>query len=161
MPLNKGLFREIENRINATPDQFDMKHWGETVAKEGEGAQLVPADVITECGTSMCVAGWAVALSLPPEDLLWQYSGSEYDPESGKYVKSYSLDEVLMPGQGDAVSVEEAATQLLGLPWEEASVLFHTASNSRAKDFVHRYAEGEEGVCGEDGDAETFQVVQA
>lgn len=44
--MNRELFEKVKAKILAVPDQFDMGDW------EDEG----------ECGTTRCIAGWALAI---------------------------------------------------------------------------------------------------
>lgn len=72
-----------------------------------------------ECGTTYCFAGWAVVLS-----------GGQinFEPEfdiDGSYLASY----VVMPGDPVPDNVENAATRLLGLEYEDAARLFYAPSD--------------------------------
>lgn len=46
--MNRELFKKIDDRITLTPARLDMESW-----------ETQPADR-TECGTTRCIAGWAI-----------------------------------------------------------------------------------------------------
>ena len=69
---NTELFKKIRDQIKRDPQSFDMKNWGfspaEAAEEEGDWdhdyydvntrqVETIPA---SECGTTRCVAGWAV-----------------------------------------------------------------------------------------------------
>lgn len=49
--MNIKLLRKIQKAIMQEPEQFDMDYWFQT--KEG----------VPNCGTTACIAGWALSLS--------------------------------------------------------------------------------------------------
>lgn len=123
---NKSLFREIENAIMKDEDSLDMSTWGTK----------------TECGTTLCVAGWAVVLSCPPENLVW----TRFQDRDGTPSET-QLDGVYIPDAYGVLmhkSIGNAAKTLLGLDSEEGSELF-TVSNENAIAKVKAYANGEDG----------------
>ncbi len=48
-PMNVKLLKQIKNRILAEPTEFDMCRWA-------------ASDKVSTCGTTACIAGWALAL---------------------------------------------------------------------------------------------------
>lgn len=69
MAVNRELCRRILDAIDAEPDAFDMNAWAWTPQvlegvdpEEADGAVLVEPGPLNVCGTTMCLAGWAVHL---------------------------------------------------------------------------------------------------
>lgn len=55
MPVNVDLLRKVRAAIYAEPKRFNMSEWG--VFTDGE--------FVKSCGSTMCIAGWTLALALP------------------------------------------------------------------------------------------------
>lgn len=56
---NAELARKILDRIDQQPDNFDMSDW---FRRSGGNVTLRPTEEV-DCGTTMCLAGWAAHLS--------------------------------------------------------------------------------------------------
>jgi hypothetical protein len=96
--LNRPLIERIITQLIDHPEQHDQLVWG---ARKGD------------CGTSHCVAGWAVAFA-PEVELNWR---SEDD--------FTSLWDVTMP-DGRRLTTADAAQEILGLDRPQAEKLFYT-----------------------------------
>lgn len=127
MTVNKSLFREIHDAITAAPDEFDMATWGvQRITQSGD-----------VCGTSMCVAGWAVALTVPVERQIW--NRDEFN--NHRYLDFVRVEDTESPGHFYKENVENYAREVLGLDWEEATKLFHEINDDVATEMVAEYAE--------------------
>ena len=119
MTVNKELFQKIHVQITAMPKSLDMNDWGRK----------------SECGTTMCVAGWAVALSHEPTDLDWTVSGYGLpDRLTGVYTRS--------GWESGWESIANRAEELLGLDEDTAYELFHHSTDDEAREIVEEYASG-------------------
>lgn len=111
--VNRELFQKIHEVITLHPEQHDQGTWEESDPT---------------CGTTRCVAGWAVTLT------------------TGKPV--YGKGEALHPatlalGKRPGIpSVPSIAGELLGLSDVVAWDLFYRTSNDKARDVVRAFAEG-------------------
>jgi hypothetical protein len=96
------LRKLVRETADAHPGNFDMEYWVDV-----PNGDLAP-EVITiddmPCGTTLCVAGWAVLLG----------DGAVY--KHGTFATYYNAKE----GR-----IEKNARDLLGLSWEEADALFN------------------------------------
>ena len=64
MPVNSELFRKIADVIEHNPDGYNQRKWGFGVHdNDAKACRHIPADQVHTCGTSHCIAGWAVALT--------------------------------------------------------------------------------------------------
>ncbi len=127
--MNTELFRRVHEVISVHPERLDMGSW--------EG--------YTPCGTTRCVAGWAVYLTI----------GTElFDAEGRDHVRmeelSLELGVPLLGQEGDIARVHlgRVGAKLLGLSPEEATALFHS-NEEVASDFVALAAQGREGEARE------------
>lgn len=62
--MNVRLLRRIQKRILAEPLQFQMGHW---FTARGDWSDFIDGhapEMIPNCGTAACIAGWAVTLDL-------------------------------------------------------------------------------------------------
>lgn len=92
---NAELFNKIADAIEAEPHRHNQAEWASA------------RNSIGSCGTTMCVAGWAVELS------------DKYDID---WNRRNTFGGVGMTKQG--VHIEEAAYNLLGITYDEGVRLF-------------------------------------
>jgi hypothetical protein len=111
--LDTELFRKIHAQITARPETHsqDSFEWDDN---EGEER----SDGVTLCGTTRCVAGWALHF---------------YAPEQSIYDTAREL--------GEPLDLAEVAKELLGLTYGQAEELFSASlPESEAVALVARYA---------------------
>lgn len=114
---NAELLREVADEIEAAPKEFDMG-WHKRTTET--------------CGTTMCIAGWAVDLS-PGIHMVMNPA------EGGVTIGSDArLDD------GGVVEAYIAAADLLGLTCYEAADLFHSdgLTSSQAPTLLRELADG-------------------
>lgn len=114
------LATEILAAIEREPLAFSMYSWVRADDPE-EHPVLLPEESPASCGTTLCVAGWAMHLS-----------GYKVDTVIGAYIN---------PGNHHRYHMEPKAAELLGLSQEEAAELFHT-SGDVAKIALQQIADG-------------------
>lgn len=75
MKVNKELFEKIADHIEIHPDQWSQETW----VDNGLHGHVGPGNVLDpyDCGTSACIAGWAVMLSRQPIPNEWTMKGAE------------------------------------------------------------------------------------
>jgi len=107
MAYNTDLMIEIRNQITNHPETHNQKSWGSR----------------TDCGTTHCIAGWAIVLS--GVELHWQDCGDavEVDCTAGGRC----------PGR--------VAGDLLGLDWGEWGQLFYEDYSDDALELLDRMIE--------------------
>lgn len=110
---NTELFKKIHDVISVHPELHDQAFF-----QEGTG-----------CGTTRCVAGWAIHLSHPDDQ--------------GQSVSQ------LVSLFSKASSPSAYARELLDIGYSESDVLFFTLSDEEARRVVAAYAEGHDvlGLC--------------
>jgi len=101
--MNIELMRRVRDQITAFPEKWDQHSW----ASE-------ETDDFSECGTTACIAGWAVALHTGESNLV---------KAAAKLGHS-------------AWDTDLAAAKALGLDAGEARGLFYTYSHERALDVL-------------------------
>lgn len=116
MSFNTPLFKKIHEIINLKPELFDMASF------EGDSS--------SECGTTRCIAGWAIRL---------ETGKPLYDDEGEFTAPTHELADRL----GVTVAPEDLGRELLGLPVDVASRLFYVNDGVGAR-FVELAAEGRE-----------------
>lgn len=104
------LAQAILESIEKSPRSHSQLIWGET----------------WECGTTMCIAGWAAFLA---DEASFEFTGRNEYPEYRLRTKS-----------GDLFSI--VSGELLGLDAENADRLFFTLDNDAAMDALRYVAEG-------------------
>lgn len=120
---NAELFAKIRDVIKANP--------------EGHEQSVFEDDA---CGTTRCVAGWAIYLETGAP-LFTSDPGVCLTPEVRDLEGRLGLERVQFEDDLDMVPV--IAQKLLGLSERQAHQLFYEMSNGRALELVERYAEGE------------------
>ena len=124
--MNTELFAKIRDMIREHPEQHDQSAW-----------ESQPVD---ECGTTRCVAGWAVALTTglpvyswqPGEEIRLSDATLRLAHEKGVYVEDL----------GDNGVVPALAARLLSLTPNEAGSLFYS-EDERAHRAVEKAAAGD------------------
>lgn len=112
---NVQLLTKVRDLIKTEPAKLDMGLWGTT-----------PTDVIkfkngfakVSCGTTACIAGWAVQLS--GDKLLVR----EEDLCTGWETDETTEVEYCIAGNGRSFLIDDRAQKLLGLTSDETDVLF-------------------------------------
>lgn len=103
--MNVELFRRIEAIVRTSPNLLDMLHW------EGQP---------NPCGTTRCIAGWAVALTVDgpvyKSDDTFSQSAKDLAAEHGAVTR------------GGAVDMGILGAALLGMDLGPASDLFQSPS---------------------------------
>lgn len=100
------LLRAVRKQITEHPETHNQGTWSRR----------------TECGTTRCIAGWAVALSA----VEWYSTAA-----GGMHLAS-------------GRTVEETAERLLGLDWDEASDLFYEWDADDALEMLNGIIEARE-----------------
>lgn len=145
MTINTELFQKIHDQIVAHPEHHNQATYEEDVARElrfitqGEEGEDY-AEAVKEathrrdggdiCGTTRCVAGWALHF---------------HNPEQGiNQTAAEVLDEAGTDG-GYSGDLFEGARLLLGISVEQADDLFDGGlDETKAVEMVRRYAAGED-----------------
>lgn len=120
MALNRELFQKIHDIIQAEGGaKFQMSTW--------EGG----------CGTTRCIAGWAVHLETGAP--LYQLDGeTSLSPETLALAERFHSEGVWMEGADD---FETMGGELLGLDESQRKIFY--VGNVEAEDFVRAAAEGD------------------
>ncbi len=110
--INEPLLRKIQEEIRGNPSNFNMASYF--------GGALSEVDIRIgvlehKCGTTACIAGWALALNPSVELQRVAYCLEDYDADD----------------------IEWKASNLLGMSQEQASRLFHT--DQWPREFQSRY----------------------
>lgn len=138
MEINSTRIREIADIIEAYPELHDQDRWLSTTDPDRTVTTTNGRRV--HCGTSQCIAGWAVVL--------------DYDEHNRLYDGARSIAEVsdqLLDGsekitfKGDRRGMIDIGAELLGLEASDAYQLFMTTDNDRNWPVVlRRIADGED-----------------
>lgn len=122
MAVNRELFQKIHDVISVRPAEHDQTDW------EWDGGS---------CGTTRCVAGWAVHLTTG-EPLYAGGVGITLRPETVDLALGHGVD-----GEADVNKlIPVTAQRLLGLDDDLAQRLFFYVSNEAARKVVRAFAEG-------------------
>lgn len=100
MPINTDLLLEIREQITSHPETHDQNQWGRRTA----------------CGTTHCIAGWAIVLS-----------GATFD-----WTSVYNTAGTSVTVNDGAYRIEEYAACEMGLSEDEADDLFFEYDNAEA-----------------------------
>lgn len=114
--MNTELFKKIHEVISVQPGKFDMEYWEDRDADGG-------------CGTTRCVAGWAIYLTT---------NRSLTDDSGARSQSTYDLADRL----GVRAEYDILGAKLLDLP-PQAVELFYV-SDDRAREFVRLAAWGQD-----------------
>lgn len=116
MPVNTELFKKIYKQITEHPESHDQGLYEANVEWNGATRN----DGLPVCGTTRCVAGWAIRFAHPDKDL------------------AQGTEAILGDGSGDYF---EAGKEVLGLDYDEANELFSGGlRETKAVRLVARYA---------------------
>lgn len=163
---NTDLFFKIADIIDFTPEQYAQETWGEYAPTQEDKAKFEAkfnvepgnhADARwsqVECGTKMCVAGWAAQLSgyLPYVTTKTNHDGEKMHVfDWGSVNKREDLLQA-QPTHGTAL----VAAKLLGITHAESDILFH-GDYEWTSDDLRAFGKGKEitwygPVDGEDDD---------
>jgi hypothetical protein len=128
---NVELLTQVRDLIQAEPAKLDMASWGCVKEVEDLGySETVKVD----CGTTACIAGWAVQLAGDK----FLVRGFNPSPEGGYFVS----DSVAKNGR--VCNIEDRAQKLLGLTYDEANQLFINTPNEDALDVLNQLIAGED-----------------
>jgi hypothetical protein len=113
--MNKELLLEIASRIESEPEKFDMSNWFAASRQEKDGT----------CGTTACIAGWAVAL--------------ESRKSLSRLYREINIEENEHETYHESGNIEARASLILGLDEYQTSALFYTTGwrNSELYDAYH------------------------
>jgi len=128
----------VLEQIRMNPETHSQEHWE---AKDGLPEGLSgPASADSRCGTTRCVAGWAMYLhgytAMLHQDYLLGRPEGDLDPVhvSGIWWRN---------ALGSQVGVYHEASKLLGIKGRDAYNLFYHATNSQALHALEYLAKGE------------------
>lgn len=108
--LNTENIKRLIAKFESLPDSsVDMTFW--LASQTDLNQRSTMRETLGSCGTTACMAGWAVALFDPDEIHLSSAHGARLH------------DSILI--HNEVFSIEERAMYLLGLSESEANVLFH------------------------------------
>jgi hypothetical protein len=125
--MNVELLTKVRDQIRDHPEVHDQEHWWKIVSTEvPEGFEVQNPDstwytdakeTLPQCGTSMCVAGWAVhlaGLKPAPEDAF-----------TSSFTEGIVITDVETVWNGDFEEhISDVAADLLGLDPDQADALF-------------------------------------
>lgn len=114
MPVNQELFKKIYEQITRYPETHYQGTWTEC---EADTVPEIPG--FEGCGTTRCVAGWALYFHNPGQSIY--LTAREIDPAC-------------------TTDPQTAAAELLGLDPNESDELFLTLSAGQAVELVREYA---------------------
>lgn len=117
---NIELLTEIRDLIKKKPKLLNMSHWSDipletVVFKDGKEIAKV------SCGTTQCIAGWAVQLKG------YKFLVGRDDLDYDDHYKPTTCTK-----NGRAVDIQRKAAELLGLTPEESYFLFLDVDNDEA-----------------------------
>ena len=138
MAINRAMFAEIDQLLNQFPELHDQNFWETDPQETGK------------CGTTRCVAGWAVWLAARDHGLLTQKRQMVDIQVRSELVERLGLTTDDLEGEyyEDAVLTDHPVLGgiLLGLTAEQAHSLFHDFDNDRVADRVESYAKTGEDI---------------
>lgn len=132
MTVNQKMFAEIDEIISSLPELHRQHGWEERPEENGT------------CGTTRCVAGWAVWLAAKEHGLL-----SRKRDETTIEVRKRLADILDLPHDSDdeyyyngcyRTDYDMIGGKLLGLSGGQAHTLFHDMHNKRVAARVHAFA---------------------
>lgn len=119
---NQDMFIKIDRILTEFPNLHKQDHW-----------ESGPNDV--RCGTTRCVAGWAVFLKAQELGLT-----SNKNDRLGVAIRERVAEAMGLP-RHDSEWVD-LGTEILGLDEDQAEDLFHNYSDADARQMVREYAAG-------------------
>jgi hypothetical protein len=125
MNLNREAFQKVHEVISAQPDRLVMSSWEDDEAPES-------------CGTTRCVAGWAIHFAVGGAPLFDNEGGPSDEVES--LAREHGLDP---DDYCTSTLFEWLGANLLGLPIREARTVFYLSSDT-AGELVRLAAAGDD-----------------
>jgi len=125
---NRELFQKIHEQISAHPDTHYQGSWE------------------TGCGTTRCVAGWAIHLTTGAPVF---GSDGRVSAQTRALAAEYGTRDAGPGGWHAGYMVADLAQELLGLSQPEAGRLFLADDDYNAAKAVEAYAEGRDDVARE------------
>lgn len=108
---NMDLVDEVMTFLKSNPEKHQQGVWLEHIDEIGDGHEPIAPET-NFCGTTGCIAGWAVAFAKvhdPDVEIIWTDGGGSY---------------VHLPGHTRCSGVGLAAQEILGLTNDQASYIF-------------------------------------
>lgn len=127
--INTELFALVRDAIKGQPGRHDQSTWEST-------------NVETSCGTTRCVAGWAIHLTTGEKVFHWEPGLAFVEVSSS--VRALAAEHGIQaePDDRDGMTlIPGLAASLLGLSQAQADVLFY-ADNDKALTCVELAADG-------------------
>lgn len=115
--LDIPFARKVLDYVQNHPDEFEMNHFGERGSA---------------CGTSACIAGWAMELH-PESKPVWTKVDSWIKDEHDLHVLGGAEID------GEFYNEETAGRMLLGLTPDQSENLFYTGDNAAAIELLEGY----------------------
>ena len=138
--LNTELFKKIHEVVSANPQRHDQGTWESVLTQDG-------TSFLPECGTTRCVAGWAVHLTTGQKLFHWE-PGMPSVILSDSTIRLAQEHGIPIESIDDLGVVPNVASKMLGLTDIEAENLFYNAGDDRAREIV---------AAAVAGDTEAFQ----
>lgn len=131
MALNRELFKKIHDVISVEPDKFRMSDWEDS-------RHILDFEGVTPvCGTTRCIAGWAINLTTDAPI----YLNGEHSPETIALAREKGA-RVTEDDDCESVDLEELGGILLGLDNSQRGI-FYSGDQTAAR-FVAAVAQGDE-----------------
>ncbi len=134
---NIELLTKIRNLIATQPDKLNMNSWS-MIDRNLLGEMEYEDTAKIDCGTTQCIAGWAVQLSG------WKFLVRGFEvlvaDEAEEPVVHVSY---CVARNGRTAMVDQKARQLLGITPEESFFLFLDVENDRAIEALDMFIAGE------------------
>lgn len=111
--MNRELMIRVRDQITQHPETHDQAHWG----RRGPS-----------CGTTRCIAGWAVHFGLPESDQNWE---DELLGGGAQLESAFDVER----------DIELVAADLLGISYNQADKLFFEWDNVEALALLDEYIE--------------------
>lgn len=134
---NIELLTKIRDLIERDPGKLDMGSFSK-ISENELGRHLGYGEVIEiDCGTTQCIAGWAVWLC----GYRFRASVGDLDVDSRDCYAFECIDSV-----GRFRSIDASARELLGITWNDAEFLFYEVGNNDAVDVLNDFIAGKSRV---------------
>lgn len=125
--LNIELAEKVLKQVTEHPETHNQHEWGYR----------------NSCGTSACLAGWAVYIAHP--DAVVQWRTNPYDTSTDQVACS-----VVPLGGGQRFDIATLAAEALGLDEDDADELFLTLDNEEAIEMLSEWIKEEKRVTATD-----------
>lgn len=136
MPINTEMFQRIKQIINLNPEQHSQAFFEITTSDVWRPA--------SHCGTTRCVAGWAIHLWGEDNGI----TNTIIEKISTEYAKRHDMQYLIDEDKDEedhygVIDVEVVASHILGLSASEGRSLFFDMDDSSALARVEDYASGQ------------------